>query len=371
MPLFGAITQNLHIIMTNSYIGIDSTTFFHAGKTTFKAPIGVAVEVKNHERFDKYYFDIMEKLKQKYEIDTPKMCLKAHYVFEKLGSKRKQFLDEFVDAVIPQLTMIYVGHLIIPPKKIPEIISTNGTRTPTMKFRDMLLSSFNHVVAWNILERFPDKTESYIFMDYFTAVTTSAWEDMRENQNIFVLPSGEYCNTLISTADFFCKFIRYYLNIKHEKVGHGGISSVFADREVDEIKQDEKNASDGCKLYQQSRSTLAKIAPISNRTMDVDLRLKHPVYYILSDQRLKKEKSILVSSPLYDKLTNNAIKTHGCVRVINLDDMPNEVKYMRPNDRIITIGKKAQDDAAYLVDGYGLLIDIISSQDIMKSDDIF
>jgi len=362
--------------MLNSFVGIDSMTFYHEGKTTFRAPLGVAIEVTNYDDFNEKYVTIIKELKDKFHLDTPKLCVKGHFITSKIGPEASRwFNNEFVGKIIPELKMIYVCHAVISPIKIPNIIFSNGTQVPAMKFVDILTSSFNHVIAWNLLNQFSQMNESHLYIDHFTAVRTNAWDDLEANKNIFILSSGEYCNSLISTSDLLCKFINDNLFLNNKKMGFDGISEVFSAQQINEIKpnmdshevsiiMEDNNIT---KLYQTGNSPFSMITPNSRRNIEVDSRLKHPVTFVLPSHKVEKEKKILENSPIFDLLVNDAFTNHGCVRSINLDDLPNDVRYMKAGDKVITIGDKALEDANYLVKGYGLPVEIITSDEILKN----
>jgi len=361
--------------MVNSYVGIDSTTFYHEGLTRFKAPLGVAIEVENFEEFDDKYSIIIKELKTKYHLETPRSCIKGYFVSTIIGNDGAfWFTNEFIDKIMSSLKTIFVAHAIISPSKLPEITFSNRSKMPTMKFVDILTSSFNHIIAWNFINKFAEINQSHIFIDYFTGIETKAWNELEKNNNIFVLSAGEYCNSLISTADLFCKFINDNLYRKREKLGFDGISTIFSSKKLSEIKPnmnpDEiQKALDVIvvKLYQTNNSPFSMITPNSKRNMEVGLKLKHPVSFVLLSHKLPKEKGVLENTPIFDLLVNDAYQNHGCVRSINLDDLTNEIRYMKTGDRIITIGNEALEQAKYLK-SFGLSVDIITSDDLLKNE---
>ena len=357
-----------------SYIGIDSATFYHEGRTTFKAPFGVAVETNNYDKFNEKYVKIVHGLKGKYHVDTERICLKGHFLFNKISNNAYGFLNEFVESILPSLKMIYVAHAIISVTKIPEIRYMRGKSMPAMAFVNALCSSFNHVIAWNLLNDFSDRADSHFFIDHFTGTATKAWEEIENLNNIFILPAGEYCNPLISTADMIGKYIGDTLYRNNSKLGFEGISNVFTNKPVREITKnmdpDQVSLvldSKETLFYQTNNSPFPMITPSSSRKIQVDSKLKHPVVFILTSQILKKESEMLESTPMFDLLVNDAYNNHGCLRSINLDEITNEVRYMKKGDKIITMGEDAFKKANYLVkDLTGLNIEIISSRDFLE-----
>jgi hypothetical protein len=361
--------------MTNSYVGIDSSTFYHHGPKSFKAPFGVAVEVEDFEKFNDSYIGIMESIKKTFGLSSPRICVKGHFIHQKIGDNgARWFINSFIDKIIPHLKLIYVAHLVISPTKVPEVMTSRGAKIPTMNFIDSVASSYNHIILWNYLDRFPEKTNSYFFVDHFTGTTTKAWEDVEDLENLFILSDGEYCNSLISTADLFCKFINDSIFTNHKRLGFDGISDTFSGKPIVEIHEpvdptiveDPSNAHK-VKLYQTNNSPFSIIIPTSGRRIEVDAKLKHPVIYILTSKKLKNEISVIENTPIYDRLVNEAFSTQGCVRGINIDELENEIKYMKEGDKIITFGDSAYEKATYLANDLGIPIEITTSKELLKN----
>lgn len=361
--------------MPTGAIGVDCVTFFHDGKiSAFKAPLGVAIETDDYDAFNSVYLEIITNLKAKYKLDTDRMCLKGHFILEKLKEKGREFVSEFVDKIIPSLKMIYVCHTVISQDKVPEIFCCKGTKKiETMDFVNRLCSSYEHIVIWRLLQDFAEKSNSLIFCDYFTGVETKAWQDLESNPNLSIFSAGEYCNPLISTADLICKYINDSLRSKGAKLGFYGISDVFQNNSVIEIKSDmdatdveEVLKNNKTKLYQTFPYTLSHMTPDSFRKMEVDAKIKHPVIYILTSKKIPKEREAMEHTKLYDILTNFAYQSKGCLRSINIDEINDEIRYMLEGDTVVTVGDIALEKANYLVNDLLVPLKIVSSRDLIK-----
>ncbi|HZS74779.1 MAG TPA: hypothetical protein VFA69_09805 [Candidatus Nitrosotalea sp.] len=361
--------------MTRSAIGIDSVTFYHDGKTAaFKAPLGVAIEVENYEAFDTRYLQVITGLKSKYSLNTERTCLKGHYILDKLKGKGCDFINDFVDQILPSLKMIFVCHTVVSSEKVPEIFCCNGTKKiTTSEFVDRLCSSYEHIIAWKLLQDFADKHNSLIFSDYFTGVVTKAWIDLESNHNLSIVSAGEYCNSLISTADLICKYINDSLRSKNEKLGFYGISHAFQSKAVVEIsdKMDGDQISEALKnnkpkLYQRFPYSLSQITPDSFRKIEVDAKMKHPVTYVLTSKKIPHEREAMEHTQLYDILANMSYQSKGCLRSINIDEINDEIRYMQKGDVLVTVGDLAEEKASYIVNDLGVPLRIVSSRDLIK-----
>lgn len=361
--------------MPTKAIGVDSATFYHSGKIAdFKAPLGVAVETTDYDLFHRDYLRIISSLKSKYGLDTERTCLKGHFILDKLKERGCDFINDFVTQILPSLKMILVCHTVISEGKVPEIFCCNGTKKiSTPDFINRLLSSYEHIVIWKLLQDFPDTHDANIFSDYFTGVETKAWQDLESNKNLSVFSAGEYCNPIISTADLICKYINDSLNSKNVRLGSYGISDVFQHKSVVEISLDmnetqidEMLKDDKTKLYQRFPFALSHMTPVSFRRIEVDSKLKHPVIYILPSHKLPKERQAMEHTRLYDLLTNLAYESNGCLRSINLDEIHEEIKYMQSGDIIVTVGDSAEEKAKYMRDDLLIPVKIISSKNLLE-----
>lgn len=357
-----------------SFIGIDSTNFFRQGRNAFKAPLGVGIEVEDYDGFDKKYRSIIDSLVHHYGIETNRKCLKSHYIYEKKPEHASSFGTEFTKQIIPFLKNVYVMHTILNQAHTPEILCYNGAKIMTVnEFVPLLQSYYVHIVTWKILNDFNETKQSTFFLDHFTGSITPAWEEI-ENENLLVFSGGEYCNPLISTADIISKHITDYIHINRKKLEFAAISSAFNSFQITEINNSMDATEVGqalqsgtTKLYQRFVYDLSKITPSVRRSIDVDRKLKHPVHFILTSKKLPKEKEALEMTPLYDIITNNAYSSQGCVRSLNIDDLTNEVRYMRDGDHIVTVGNTALENAKYLVNELtGLSINVVPSAELLK-----
>ena len=358
-----------------SFIGIDTTNFFREGFKAFKAPLGVAVEVDDYDGFDDNYQKIVGQLIQDLSIDTNRKCVKSHYIYEKNPKTAVRFGVKFTEKIIPYLKNIHIAHTILNQLKTPEIMCCNGTmKLSTNQFVPILESYYNHIVAWKIIQDFPEKKESVFCLDHFTGSITKAWEEI-ENDNLFVLSAGEYCDPLISTADIIAKYISDFIHNTGTKLDYSSISSAFSNFNVTEVKHDMdateiENAlnTTTTKLYQRFIYDLRMITPSSRRSMNVDKKLKHPVIFVLTSKKLSKEKSAMETTPLFDIITNKAYAIHGCVKAINIDDLNSEIRYMKDGDEMVTVGDDAFDKAKYLIEDLsGFSIKITTSKELLKN----
>ena len=359
----------IDLSMVKKYIGIDTTNYFREIKRVFHAPIGVGLEIENYDEFTQKYDSVIEELKNRYSISTNRKCLKSHYVYEKTPSSAKQFMVDFTEKIIPYVKTIFVSHTILNSHKTPQIYGYNGNKEFSPNdFISYLQSYYPHVLAWKILETLPDRTDSVFMLDHFTGHVTKAWQQI-EDRNISIYPYGEYCNPLISSADFVSKYVNDFIYFNLMRLEFCSVSKAFEPFNVEEIRIDRENStpkpSTKTRLLQYFIHDLPMITPHENRAIDVDRKLKHPIYFLLTGKKFNHESDALQHTVYFDIIANRVCDDHGSMRAINIDRMTNVLKVMQDGDKIIAFGSEAFELANYIVNDFsGLKIEIISSRDL-------
>lgn len=355
--------------MVKSYIGVDTTNYFKKIKQVFRAPIGVGLEIEDYDGFTHKYDSVIDELKNKHGISTNRKCLKSHYVYEKNPSSARQFVVDFTEKIIPYVKTVFVSHTILNSQKTPSIHCYNGNKelVPN-EFISYLQSYYPHILAWKILTTLPDRKDSMFMLDHFTGNVTKAWKQI-ENENITIYPSGEYCNPLISSADFVSKYVNDFIYLNQIKLEFNSIAKAFEPFDVAEIKVEDDSSTlepnNKTRLLQYFIHDLSMITPHENRAIDIDRNLKHPVYFLLTGKKFNNERDALQHTMYFDIAVNRVRNDHGSIRGLNIDEMKNELKAMQDGDKIIAFGSEAFELATYLVNDFsGLKIEIISSRDL-------
>ncbi len=355
--------------MVKSYIGIDATNYFKRIRQAFRAPIGVGLEVEDYDVFAHKYESVIDALKGEYGVSTDRKCLKSHYIYEKNPSSARQFVADFTERVLPYVKTVFVSHTILNSQKMPKIYCYSGNGEMTSNdFISYLQSYYPHVLTWKILETFPDRRDSVFMLDHFTGNVTKAWRQI-EGENIAIYPSGEYCNPLISSADLVSKYVNDFIHFNRLKLEFISISKAFEPFGVEEIEIghdiSSPEPSTTVRLLQYFIHDLSMITPHENRAIDVDRKLKHPVYFLLTGKKFRSEGKALQETMYFDIITNRVYGDHGSMRAMNIDEMRNELRVMQDGDKVIAFGSEALELARYIVNDFsGLNIEIISSRDL-------
>ncbi len=355
--------------MVKSCIGIDTTNYFRQASKPFQAPIGVGLEVEDYDVFTSKYDSVVEELKKTHDISTNRKCIKSHYVYEKNPSSARQFIADFTKRLMPHVKTVFVSHTILNSQKTPRIQYYRGRMAVTpSEFVLHLQSYYPHVLAWKILSTLPDRRNSVFMLDHFTGHITKAWEQI-ENENILIYPSGEYCNPLISSADFVSKYISDFIHLNKTRLEFGSISKALGQFGVEEISRNR-----GSPMQEQSTKTellqyfiydLSMITPHEKRAIDVGRKIKHPIYFLLTGKKFNREAEALKHTVYFDIVANRACGDRGSIRAVNVDEMPNELKVMRDGDKIIAFGGDSLDLANYLVNDFsGLKVEVVPSRNL-------
>jgi|GEM_PF-5591314 len=344
-------------------VGIDSMTYMRVGRTTFKAPLGVAVEVNDYASFKADYTRITTKLLAEHSISSKRKALKSYRIFSITDKKNADsFINSFADSIQQYVKMLYVCHSVIPPKKISQIYCYRGSKIITpIECINLLSSSYPHCIAWSFLKDFPNMSESSIFVDSFDGEETKAWEQIKSNPNLHIFPAGDECNALISTADLLTRYIDVTIRNKQSELGTKDLTAKFGSVGIQSCFENFHGLT-----IPKFLDTLSEITPDTSKSIDISAKLKHPCFFVVSSHYVKKEKEIIESTQLYDTLTNQAFDNDGCVKFFNLDETANELKKIKDGDIVVTVGDKAYETMEYLLNDVGLVnAKIIKSRDLL------
>ncbi len=171
-----------------------------------------------------------------------------------------------------------------------------------------------------------------VFCDNFYTRTTGAWDEIKDYPNLFILPNGDKCNHLISTADIFLRFLDYQLKSRN---GYW----------LEEIEK-ALNLTLGEKLYIHTISNkhYSDITPLDARDIDLNSMHVHPIYYLmLPSPRSLKLDVILQNCP---NLMNEVCSKGGSICAFN-GNAP--MQYLETNDVLITFDERGENDAKILM----------------------
>ena len=322
-----------------SITAFDSKDFKRSNKTgelKFFTPLGCGVKVENQEAFNSLYNQKIAELFEEFKVSPISGCLSSSEYFERIGpGKTYKLSDELLKSVQGLIHSVYITYVILPSATIP-IIEVGGYQSPkvgipTFDFLRNLSGYFSYIAAWNYLGLDKRKAET-ILIDGFHGKRTPAWDDILSKTTPIVMPHGDECNPLISTADMVASLTDKKLWDSFSRLTPENISDIWKDYsfEVETHFIDAK--------------LLSKIKWYSNEHINLSSYYGKPTIFIKADGYNAMQVKNLSAFP---DATVLAQKLNGCVQGF---DKTIDSSKVRNGDIFIYAGKESQSTALTLQD---------------------
>jgi hypothetical protein len=316
-------------------VAFDDILFERHGLTgTFKAPLGVAVAIKDEKKFIKKYDTTLDSLFIKHEAVRKKRIYKAAHLVNQILDLSVPFIDDFLKSMSKLIGQIDVFYSYFPSNLVPKIYVYKDTHPrwyDSERFINLIQNSYAHICVWRYLQLHPDCRKYNLHCDYFEGKVTPAWENIRDMDNLQLYNSGSECNCFISTADLILRHIQNRLQgtLLRQNVQHC-FDAVINGTHVDAHWLGPK------------KEFLNSIAPHKDISANVRPRVKHPIFIFAWQNPTNRasEKDAFEWSSLYSKTMERAFESDGCVRFWDPNSGPHFVE--EDKDVVIVANEQAR-----------------------------
>jgi hypothetical protein len=198
-------------------IGIDSRPFNRVIQKRdgtighFNSVVGIAVQVKDYEIFDREYREIVKKIFSSVGIEKKY----SYFCFNDIKDEplKWKLLDAFVKEISKHVNKVTVIYTLFSPKKIPRVkvygrkaaLQRIKMSEPTRSYLELidqhLVNTFPGICAWRIMRYF-DHGPIQFHLDSYGGHISEAQEELDAGPiPRFVFTGGDCVNSVISTAD--------------------------------------------------------------------------------------------------------------------------------------------------------------------------
>lgn len=293
-------------------VAFDDVMFQRRGlKNTFRAPIAVALTIPDEKAFAKKYDSVLDALFKIYNQPRKKRIYKAAHLVTQLLEESTDFIEDFLKQMSKCVTRIDIFYSYFPSDLTPRIWVFKDTHprfyTPD-DFVSLIQNSYVHIAVWRYLQLHPDCSNYECHVDYFEGKTTPAWEEIKDNPNLFLYNSGCECNCFISAADLTLRHIQERLNgVLVRRSVRQCFSSITNGTHVDAYWLGPK------------KDFLNAIAPNKDLDANTRVKIKHPLYIIAYQNPSGKasDKDTFEWTTNYSKIMEKAYENNGSVRFWN------------------------------------------------------
>ena len=251
------------------------------------------------------------------------------------------FFNEFFEKIINEIDKINFFYSFFPNKPTKEEIDGDSHVAPIWKkiriypndgqkeitsiefLSKHLHNSFPHVCAWELYTKC--KYEGVTYLDDFSGKITRAWEEIKNNEKIFVLPNGDKCNALISTADILLKYFDKISFSEKKHLNPEDIKTIFGEK---------------TEIFFISTACLYNIIPLSSKSqIDKYSMLIHPVVFILNEKTKFVGRNAIENSPLLNKIIDSSFDNDGCFKLF---DPESDYNFIHPDDCFVFFGEEGK-----------------------------
>ncbi len=342
--------------MVVTSISSDSKKYVAGVRRKFVALLGVSISFENEKSFKNRYCEFFEKIKNKYDIKNPRIVFKSYDL--KLIFNYKEFSNiakNFIDEVVSDDMSINVVFSSFNTQKMPRITYL-GKDIRTIDFLNKELHNYYaYIPIWKTLQ-YTNWIGVKLYMDHFNPKElTNAWEFIKNKQRkVYVIPKGDQCNPLISSADIILEYLEYVISKNKIKLDIKNIQNLLIKNlEIEKSFVNHVGTKD-----------ISEIVPKSNEKIPKKEDYIHPTVYVILEGVINKEKDwIEKASSIYDYLLWYAWYIEGGLKFISLDQ---DFKLIDKKDVLVYLGEKGKNIANYL----SKVLDIVPPKNIIGLDDI-
>jgi hypothetical protein len=306
------------------------------GELKFFSPLGCGVKITKQKEFIDLYNNSLHDIFEKFNVSSVGGCLSSSEYFALIGpGKTYKISDELLQSVQDLIESVYITYVIL-PSAITPTVAVGGYQSPkveipTFDFLRKLSGYFSYIAAWNYLGIESRKKET-IVIDGFNGKRTPAWDDIIAKTTPIVMPHGDECNPLISTADVIAALTDKKLWDNFMHLNPENVIKIWNDYpfKVETHFIDAK--------------LLSKIKWYSNEHINLSDYYGKPTIFVKADGYNSTEIKKLSAFP---DATILAQKLNGCVQGF---DKAIDSSKVRNGDIFIYAGKEAQATALTLQD---------------------
>lgn len=302
-------------------VGIDSIAYTRrsADGSEFKAPLGVAVSIRNRNKFRKKYDDCLDELFDKYRENKRKNVYKAAHLTYQLKHKTNEFIREFIKEMSSEFQRIDFFYTFFPPGVIDKINVCRDSYHRTVDldtYMKIVEKGYEHYCVWKYCKEYPLSSNNLFEVDHFSAKITPAWDQIEDLESLSIFYSGGECNKAISMADII---LRHVQNTCSGRLMHPSL--------VDSIGPYLEDVLVKSWWMGYRRDYLNNMAWRDDFDIDLKNNIQHPIFWIAWNKYTSRseEKVTLEWMENYNQIMTKAEDNFASVRFWEPRQFPMEV----------------------------------------------
>jgi hypothetical protein len=309
-PVFGIDTK-MHYKEWFNNLGV---------RKEFRGLLGVSVNPVDNGSFEAEFDRIMSEVCARFKIDRNRRVYKAHDIGVLLSPNENAYKSFCLNVARELLSLedVKFNYFVtrINTKHLENgkvtIYGNYGTATKMVsphEFIDKISPYYTVICAWKLGQITGVRSGMFIFDGTEDILPCHAWNEFSSSQYLRIVFGGDKTIPVVASADFLLRSLDFFLQERRGILDEKAIQSIVLHNDIVPAKD---------KFFRYiGNPDLDKIKPLSEspiRMRDMEAFVHHPIIF-LSAGGIVGQSSIIETSPIQDKLLNNASELCAGVRV--------------------------------------------------------
>jgi len=356
---FDSTVLEKEFVPLEEYLSQPESGLIQSKPIVLKALIGASVTTQDPD-FDEHYQTTMKNVFEKHKIRQEKPIYKGAHLLKQIGANFDDVITDILNSLDSSITHVDLYFATYPKPYVSIFGKAQGQRLSPMEYIDKHKNGFAHACAWWHWRTYSkNEMPSEYCIDHFDGKSTPAWAEMESNNvNMKTYYSGSECNCLISFADLLLKTIEkfHFGTIDYRSIGQP-------------IWKRCKNyaLTQRIKSYNLAKFDWVIRATVPELPLEINLNqcVKHPIFFIAWSPTMPRKtvKPSFEWSKFYNSVIRRAIKTKGCVKLLDFD---RDMTFWDDSDFIIPWESVDESHVQELISmGFEKMPKILKSSDVI------
>jgi hypothetical protein len=309
-PVFGIDTK-MHYKEWYNKLGI---------RNEFRGLLGVAVNPMDNAAFEVQFDEILTDVCKRFNIEKTRRVYKAHDIGLLLSPNTNAYKSFCLNIARGLLSLESVKFTYfvtrINTKHLQNgkvtIYGNYGTATETVsahEFIDKISPYYSVICAWKLGQITGLKSGMFIFDGTEDILPCEAWDEFSSSQYLRIVYGGDKTIPVIASADFLLRSLDFFLQDRR---------GILDEKAIEDIVLHDGIVPAENKFFRYvGNPDLGKIKPMRDQALtmnDISRFVHHPILF-LSAGGVVGQSSIIETSPVLDRILNNASELCAGVRI--------------------------------------------------------
>jgi hypothetical protein len=249
-----------------------------------------------------------------------------------IGSFEIQGLEQ-VEGVIRTPEFTSLGDETYDRYQVPIYGRTPGREYVSLgKFLGLIQNPFPALAAWRLCERTGIYGQTFL-LDNFEGKSSRAWDELIQQNRVYLVPDGDTCSPHISAADLLLRALDRQLVRNQSRVERDAVRTAL-------LQIGRWSPTAELHVHTISNPEIPSIAPYSKENVVGDSFVRHPVLFVVNEADYPEERTVISNSPMMHRVYDRAYTLHGSVMFYRPDKSSGLI---REGDWIVYYGPKGKE----------------------------